>query len=212
MQPLIARRLKWRTRLPAEVTNSERSDAVAMATLVSWETPKGCHGIPSPSPPAPRSSRKKPFQMVPSRWTPWICPAASPHPGTPFPRHVPPVPSKAPVGNKHPPNPPVPGRGAHTLAGKFEDGASSCKRQRPLRREPPHVPPAPHQTRRFLPQNTVRNDTEWLGWETSAAFLKRSGHVSKEWDRKVTNTPPGKIHRLRLYMCTRAHGTSDGIR
>lgn len=78
MQPLIARRLKWRTRLPAEVTNSDRSDAVAMATLVSWETPKGCHGIPSPFPLGPCSSRKKTFQMVPapsSHRTPRLCPA-----------------------------------------------------------------------------------------------------------------------------------------
>lgn len=58
MQLLIARRLKWRTRLPAEVTNSDRSDAVAMVTMVSWETPKGCHGIPSPIPLGPRSSHK----------------------------------------------------------------------------------------------------------------------------------------------------------
>lgn len=76
MQPLISRRLKWRTRLPAEVTNSDRSDAVAMATMVSWETPKGCHGIPSPIPLGPCSSRKKPFQMVPvppSHKTSWLC-------------------------------------------------------------------------------------------------------------------------------------------
>lgn len=76
MQPLISRRLKWRTRLPAEVTNSDRSDAVAMATTVSWETPKGCHGIPSPIPLGPCSSRKKPFQMVPappSHKTSWLC-------------------------------------------------------------------------------------------------------------------------------------------
>lgn len=156
MQPLIARRLKWRTRLPAEVTNSDRSDAVAMTTLVSWETPKGCHGIPSPIPLGPRSSRKKPFQMVPapsSRRTPRLCPATRPHPGTPFPGHIPatasPVPNKAPVGNKYTTNPPLPRRGAHTLAVKFGDGVSSCKHERPLHRERPRAPPAPCKTQRF---------------------------------------------------------------
>lgn len=85
----ITRRLKRRTRLPAEVTNSDRSDAVAMVTTVSWETPKGCHGIPSPIPLGPRSSRKKklfpdgssssiPQDVVFLRPIPGSCPAAPP--------------------------------------------------------------------------------------------------------------------------------------
>lgn len=63
IQLLITRRLEWRTRLPTEVTNLDWSDAVAMATLVSWETPKGCHGILSPIPLGRRRSCKNP-----SRW------------------------------------------------------------------------------------------------------------------------------------------------
>lgn len=82
LQPLITRRLKWRTRLPAEVTNSDRSDAVAMATMVSWETPKGCHGIPSPIPLGPCSSRKKAFPDGSSSSIPQDIVALHPLPGS----------------------------------------------------------------------------------------------------------------------------------
>lgn len=36
----VTRRLKWQTPLPAEVTNSDLTDAVPIATHVSWETRK----------------------------------------------------------------------------------------------------------------------------------------------------------------------------
>lgn len=117
MQPLITRRLKWRTRLPAEVTNSDRSDAVAMVTMVSWETPKGCHGIPSPIPLGPCSSRKKPFQMVPappSHKTSWLC----------TPLLVPvllllPCAQQSIHRQQAPPDPPVPHLGTEIWAWRF---------------------------------------------------------------------------------------------
>lgn len=87
-QPLSTRRLKWQTRLPAEVTNSDRSDAVAMVTMVSWETPKGCHGIPSPIPPwsllfpqkafPDGSSSSIPRDIMALHPPPGSCPAAAP--------------------------------------------------------------------------------------------------------------------------------------
>lgn len=95
MQPLISRRLKWRTRLPAEVTNSDRSDAVAMVTMVSWETPKGCHGIPSPIPLGPCSSRKKTFPDGSSSSIPQDIVARHPLPG-PCPAAPPLCPTKHP--------------------------------------------------------------------------------------------------------------------
>lgn len=115
MQPLIARRLKWQTRLPAEVSDSDRSDAVAMVTLVSWETPKGCHGIPSPIPLGPRSSHKKTFPDGSSPVIPQDT-AARPCNVTPSQHSIPrpwprcgfPLLNKAPIGNKHTPDPSLP--------------------------------------------------------------------------------------------------------